>query len=292
MGPIVEERASFAGIATRLLRVDGPAPPLVLLHGFSDSADTFRPLLQLLAGEHAAVAVDLPGFGRAGRPPPGGSYLEAVDRFVAELVRGAAEDGPVVLSGNSLGGVAALRAAHDASVPLAGIAPISPGGLGHAPWVDMISREPLLHRLVQLPIPLPMPFVRRLLAGALARLAYADRRRAEPEVLRRYASHYTTRDQVLGIVPAAWRLLAELRGGYADLASISCPVLLIWGARDRLVPVAGAQLVLTAVPNSRLVELADVGHCAHAEDPRAVARLLLEFDASCRELAAAGAPER
>lgn len=58
MGPldVIEERYErFAGYRTRVLRVAGDGPPLLLLHGFTDSADTWRPALRLLAGPHFAV---------------------------------------------------------------------------------------------------------------------------------------------------------------------------------------------------------------------------------------------
>ncbi|HUE28529.1 MAG TPA: hypothetical protein VMP89_17270, partial [Solirubrobacteraceae bacterium] len=46
---IRESRLPLAGVRTRVLEVDGDGPPLVLLHGFSDSADTWRAMLERLA---------------------------------------------------------------------------------------------------------------------------------------------------------------------------------------------------------------------------------------------------
>jgi pimeloyl-ACP methyl ester carboxylesterase len=285
---ISEYRAKFADTNTRVLRVEGDRPPLILLHGYSDSADTWRPMMGLLGDGEGAVAVDLPGFGRADRVNRG-PLLPAIDRFVAALVREHAGEGPVVVVGNSLGGVAALRAAHDASLPLAGIVPISPAGLGHAPWVDMLAREPIIHRIVALPIPLPRTAVRRAAAVAYARLAVADRRRASREVLRNYASHIDSSADVRRIVAGSRTLLAELGAGYPSLASITCPVTMIWGDRDLLVPISGAQRVLESVPGSRLERLDGVGHCAQVEAPELVHAIVSEFVARCRASAATAA---
>ncbi|WP_309233856.1 alpha/beta fold hydrolase [Conexibacter sp. W3-3-2] len=180
------------------------------------------------AATFPAVAVDLPGFGRADRVAPG-PYLKRLDEFVAELLRASASDAPVVAVGNSLGGVAVLRAAHDASLPLAGIVPISPAGLGYAPWVDLVSREPIIHHILTLPIPLPEAIIRQALSVAMRRLAYGDPSRADPDVLRRYASHHPRAGDLRSIIKRARILLAELGVGYAALESITVPVQMIWG---------------------------------------------------------------
>lgn len=63
---ITQARASYAGVGTRTLTVTGRGTPVVLLHGFADSADTWRGVLtRLEAAGRPAVAVDLPGFGQA-----------------------------------------------------------------------------------------------------------------------------------------------------------------------------------------------------------------------------------
>lgn len=66
--PLFEHRRRFAGYATRLLELEGTGTPIVLFHGYADSADTWRRTLALLArGGRRALAVDLPGFGPADR---------------------------------------------------------------------------------------------------------------------------------------------------------------------------------------------------------------------------------
>jgi len=68
MQPLFEHRLELAGFETRALELEGSGPPLVLLHGFADSADTWRTLLDRLGrADRRAVAVDLPGFGTADR---------------------------------------------------------------------------------------------------------------------------------------------------------------------------------------------------------------------------------
>src|SRR3954469_22489431 len=104
MEALHEHRLALGGHSTRALEVAGEGPGLVLLHGWGDSADVWRPLLgELAARERRAIAVDLPGFGRATRLGPG-AVLPQLDAFAAELVRSWADGEPVVVAGSSLGG--------------------------------------------------------------------------------------------------------------------------------------------------------------------------------------------
>src|SRR3954452_24836988 len=71
--PLFEHRLELAGHRTRVLELEGEDPPFLLFHGYADSADTWRLTLDRLArAERRAIAVDLPGFGRASalRPLP------------------------------------------------------------------------------------------------------------------------------------------------------------------------------------------------------------------------------
>jgi pimeloyl-ACP methyl ester carboxylesterase len=81
--PLFEHRMEFAGFETRVLELEGRGDPIVLLHGWSDSADTWRCVLaQLGRRERRAVAVDLPGFGAAD-PLADGPMLPQLDEFAA-----------------------------------------------------------------------------------------------------------------------------------------------------------------------------------------------------------------
>src|SRR3954454_2443373 len=112
--PLFEHRLTLAGFSTRALELEGDGPPAVLLHGYADSADTWRRALDLLARRgRRTIAVDLPGFGAA-EPLRDGPVLPQFDAFAAAAVEAlAGEHGEaVVVAGNSLGGCVALRAAQ------------------------------------------------------------------------------------------------------------------------------------------------------------------------------------
>src|SRR5919112_3709117 len=101
MESVLEHRIEAAGHSTRALEVDGGGPGIVLLHGWRDSADTWRPLLaQLGARGRRAIAVDLPGFGVATRLHDG-AVLPQLDAFAADLVETWADKEPVVVAGTN-----------------------------------------------------------------------------------------------------------------------------------------------------------------------------------------------
>src|ERR687891_714099 len=144
MEPLVEHRLELAGHRTRVLELEGAGPGFVLLHGWGDSADTWRPLLaELAASGRRAIAVDLPGFGKATRLAPG-AILPQLDDFAASLVLEWAGGEPVVVAGNSLGGAVALRLGERDDLPLTGVVPVAPAGGGKPRWVDPRGRGPIL----------------------------------------------------------------------------------------------------------------------------------------------------
>src|SRR3954452_2422929 len=156
MEPLFEHRQEFAGYETRVLELEGKGagPPLVLLHGYADSADTWRPLLAALGrSDRRAIAVDLPSFGAADPLDPSAPILPQYDAF-ARAVAAYAGAKPVV-AGNSLGGCVALRLGEDGKRTLAGVVPIAPAGLDMARWFALVERDPLLGTLLSLPTPLP-----------------------------------------------------------------------------------------------------------------------------------------
>jgi pimeloyl-ACP methyl ester carboxylesterase len=61
------------------------------------------------------------------------------------------------------------------------------------------------------------------------------------------------------------------------LEEIRCPVLIVFGGRDRITPPHQARYFLNRIAHARLVELPDLGHVAMGDDPELVARTILDF---------------
>ena len=93
----------------------GSGPPLIVLHGFTQTGRIWGRFGDLLATSHTLVAVDLPGHGESGTVR---ADLPATADLVAEAVRTAVGDEPCALLGYSLGARVALHVAIAAALPL------------------------------------------------------------------------------------------------------------------------------------------------------------------------------
>lgn len=284
MSPVTAEQlrslttgqVTLGGIRTRTIEVRGSGPALLLLHGFSDQADTWIPVMQELArAGRRAVAVDLPGYGRADPPGPGAA-LPQLDGFVAAAVSRWTEGGRApILVGNSLGAVLCLRAAQDPELGLAGIVPISPAGFEHPRWVGLFARYAWVNPLLFRPV-VPMSTFRRLMAPAFGYLAGGG----QPLVAnatRTHASQFRTHADVIRMLAPVPLLLAEVRESAALQRQIDIPTLILWGRHDRLCKVTGARSLGLLIPQGRVEVLADCGHCPQLQRPELVAQHLINF---------------
>jgi pimeloyl-ACP methyl ester carboxylesterase len=281
MEPLFEHRMEFAGFETRVLELEGHGDPIVLLHGWSDSADTWRCVLDRLGkAERRAIAVDLPGFGTAA-PLEDGAMLPQLDAFAGAVSayaaarrsgRRARARGIVV--GNSLGGCVALRLAERAPEAVGRVVALAPAGLDMARWLALIEHDQVLRVLVHAPVPFPARIVQGAVARAYRSLAFADASAVEPEIARTFAKHHPDRAALVRMLASGRRLLPELRDPF-DFAAIRCRVQLVWGDCDRLVFHHGAKRLLAAVPGARLELIERCGHSPHIEHADRVVELLL-----------------
>jgi pimeloyl-ACP methyl ester carboxylesterase len=274
-----ERRTRLAGIRTRELSLEGEGPPLLLLHGYADSADTWAPLLERLARTgRAATAIDLGGFGAAQPLPATGPLLPQWDRMVDAAIERLGTAGEPIVVGNSLGGCLAMRAAERHRNALAGIVPIAPAGLEMARWFTIIESERLLRLIRHSPLPVPAPLVREVVGRVYAGLAFSSAAVADRTAISSFTRHISSVARATEILATGRRLLPELTDPF-QLELIECPLLLVWGAGDRMVYTTGAERVLRTVPYSDIEVIDDCGHCPQVERPDRLAEMLLAFPA-------------
>lgn len=270
MRPCITERpATYGGFRTRELVVAGGGPTVVLFHGFGDSADTWRAVLQRLgAAGQSAVAVDLPGFGRADRLRPG-PLLPQLDAFAAAVAKHYSDAGPVVVAGNSLGGAVAVRAARSKTPAVGAVLAIA--GACHG-WTRLTGSAPLLSRALRVLffLSLPKRLHRRFLRWALAPMLYGRRSSVEPAVVAAFADNIADFATARQLVHQGARFVAEIDRS-VERGGVEVPMTILHGTADRLIPISSSQTLHASNPGSRLVVLNRIGHCPQLDSPDAVA---------------------
>ena len=268
----------------------GPAgaPVIVAVHGLEGCAVNWSAVAPLLADRYRVVAPDLAGHGftrSAGRGVDVSSNQVLLHRFI-EAVAGT----PVILMGNSMGGMISLSEAATAPGAVAGLILLDPA----LPFMPVRPDPSVVGMFLINMIPgLSQRMISRrrrfspdeLVAGVLATVC-ADPSRVSPVVVgqhvevarRRFGFTEADREFTLAarsVVSAAGYITGRAYRRAID--SVQCPVLVLHGTLDRLIPVAAARLVARAHPAWSLVVLPGVGHVPQLEAPQECATEIREW---------------
>jgi pimeloyl-ACP methyl ester carboxylesterase len=270
--------ANVDGVRTRYF-VGGEGPPLVVVHGLGGAAVNFTLLAPLLARRHRVLIPDLPGHGKT-EPLERADDLTAYADHVAALAE--LEDmvpGPFI--GYSMGAVIALRLAVSRPQSVTGLALVAAAGIVSVSrraeiWLAVTGAL----RPAQVMTRFRGTFARR---PRLRWLPFGLWGAVDPPAL--------PPEGVLGFLEGPSQHTDVGMAGRAllrddprpDLDHVRCPVLLIWGSRDRLVPlVDGFEYARRLRAPIRTLPAA--GHLLVGEQPHACAGILVDFLDRIREV--------
>jgi pimeloyl-ACP methyl ester carboxylesterase len=258
--PVTERRLELAGVSTALLE-GGDGPPMVLMHGGIETGGVYwAPVISRLAESYRLVVPDVPGLGES----------EPVDRLDAvvfaewftALLRLTCDEKPTLIS-HSMDGSLTARFASQHGDLLRGLVLYGAPGIGH-------YRVPLGLLITAIRFDL-RPSERNNARFADWAFLDPDRtRRRDPEWYDAFMAYGLSR----GSVPHVKRTMRQLvKAGSkqipdAELESIDVPTALIWGRRDRMVPLRVAELASSKF-GWPLHVVDDVGHVPHIEQPEA-----------------------
>jgi pimeloyl-ACP methyl ester carboxylesterase len=259
-------------------RRGGDGPALLLLHGITNSSETWERVAPRLAEHFTLIAPDLLGHGQSATPR--GDYsLGAHASGVRDVLTALGIERATVV-GHSLGGGIAMQFAYQFPERCERLVLVSSGGLGR-------EVHPLL-RAASLPgadFVLPALTSAGLIGlgrgvGELLRKARLSPGEDVEVLARGFASldNPGSRQAFLQTVrsviePSGQRVSAEDRLTLAALL----PTLIVWGERDSIIPVAHGAAAHRAMPGSRFEVFPDAGHMPHDADPERFAALLIEF---------------
>lgn len=274
---------------SRWVDLDGPVhyvdyggpedgPTLLLVHGLGGSLLNWAAIAPTLAQTCQVMAIDLVGFGRTqplGRSPRIKDNRDLLARFVDEVI-----GHPVILVGNSMGGLLSMLLADLRPDLVSGLVLVDPA----VPVGPTARPDPIVSLMFGA---YAVPAVARVFmsrrrslmsaeaqAMAVLRLCCVDTRRVPRPVLQQHLQlarereGYSDVDSELVVAGRSLVLvLARRRWLYALMGRISVPVLLIHGSKDRLVPIAAARSVAKSNPWWRFEVAEDVGHVPQLEAP-------------------------
>jgi pimeloyl-ACP methyl ester carboxylesterase len=230
----------------------GAGPAFLLLHGGA-GPQSVAGFGEMLAATGSRVMVPVhPGFGGTARP----EYLRGLALAYTHLLDELDLTGVTVI-GNSIGGWIAAEMAIHASPRISRVVLVDAGGLevDDHPAADFFSLTP--DQVTEMAYYQPDRF--RVDVSALpeqAKAAIAGNRAA----LQAYTTQGMTDPSLLG-----------------QLSAVRVPVLVVWGAADRIYPPEHGEAFAKAIPGAQLVMLDEAGHLPQLEAPSALLAAVLDF---------------
>jgi pimeloyl-ACP methyl ester carboxylesterase len=245
-------------------RDEGSGPPLLLLHGFSSSLDTWDGWQRQLGSKRRVIRLDLPGFGLTG-PAPDGNYTAA--RYVGVVTELLDKLGVerTDIAGNSMGGRTALMFALAHPERVRKLILVDAGGL---PWP-----EPPLFKLAKTPVVgswIVRHVTPRFVVQRNLETVYGTPSRLTNAVVDRYWDMTLRAGNRGAIVGRITGPPDPPMGG--QLGKVKLPVLIQWGKLDRWIPLSDAYGFQRGIAGSKLRIYATAGHVPMEELPAETAR--------------------
>lgn len=226
---------------------EGEGYPVLLLHGWGASYDTYRGVINTLKDRHRVIALNFPGCGNSDtmeNPWTLDNYCDLVLKFIKTLNI----ENPIMF-GHSHGGRVTMKMVADGMVSPPKIVLLDTAGLIPKKTFRQKWRAKsfkIIKRILTLP--LIKSFSGSLLEKARRHYGSADYNSA-PLVLRQTMVSLVNTD------------LREI------IHKISCPTLLIWGENDTATPLSDAKIIESLIPDCGLCVIKGTGHFSFCERP-------------------------
>ena len=242
--------------------------PILFLHGFGASLQTWDTWSQSLSNEYRVISVDLPGFGLTGEDPSG-IYTDERSVEVLEAFLKALQISKVVLVGNSMGGKFAWQFTARYPNQVAKLVLISPDGYA-SPGIEYGKKTeiPAIAQLYRY-------FFSKTFLVMNLEPAYANPKTLNDDLVNRYYDLMLA-PGVRGAILARMQQTV-LKDPVPSLANIQVPTLLIWGEKDAFIPISNSNDYLKVMPNVKRVSLPNIGHLPQEEQPTIGLAALKEF---------------
>lgn len=244
----------------------GEGPPIILIHGANSSLHTWDQWVEALKPNHRIIRFDTVGHGLTGAAVDGDYSKE---RYVADLDALADHFGleSFVVAGNSMGGWISTSYAIEHPERVAGLALLNASGAPRKPQEGRlylgatIAQTPVLNSVMTMITP-------RSLVRSSLEDAVADPSGITKETVDRYWELLRYPGNRQAVVD---RANTARSGPFApeDVARLTMPSLVMWGALDQVTPPSGGEFYSKHLPNDTSIVYDNVGHVPMEEAPQA-----------------------
>ncbi len=237
-------------------KIGGEGFPFLILHGWGGSCDSWKKVIEILEKEFKIACLDFPGFGKSSFPPAAWSlndFSNLVKKFTEKI--GFEE---FFLLGHSFGGRVAIKFVNFFPEKVKKLILISSAGI--KPTLNLKTK--IIFWLANWgncifslrPFSQFKESARKIFYFFLRGKDYVKARGVMRETMK--------------------KILAEDLSPF--LSQIKKETILIWGERDRVVPLKYGMIFKEKIENSKLIVLPKLGHSPHLENPQKLAEILIE----------------
>lgn len=243
--------------------------PLLMIHGSLGSLQVWEGWVHELKDRLRLISVDLPGHGLTGPWPRGDYTIDAYADFI-EVLADALRLDRFAIAGQSMGGAVAWTFAATRPERVTHLILVDSAGFATGSGTALSTQLAHLGLLSDIGIYFkPDSMVRRALLET-----YADPAMVTPARLQRYDDL----QRFPGNRPATLqRLRTQDPLDPTTLRHLDVPTLIIWGAKDRQLPVSQAYRFQSDIKGAKLAIFSRLGHAPMEEDPRATAAAVAAF---------------
>ena len=246
---------------------EGNGDHVLMIHGIGASHYVWRFLTPKLSKKFTVTALDLLGFGLSDKPQDFKYDLDSQCEIILKLVN-ELEIKKCILIGSSMGGTIALRLTQMHPEIFVRTIALSPAADPRITFFDL-NRISFLSPVVK-------PLVTEKFVKQIMKRVYAEKSLVTDENIKIYTEPYSNDKGAIDSFVKSFSLLRDPRV-FEQLSIIKTPVLILWGEKDKIIPLKFAKKIQSKISKSELYTHPKAGHHVQEDDPQWVLNRIFSF---------------